>query len=154
MPHPAVYACITGCIPVLKLFADAGLLGDDLEALLMDTAAANAQPDVVTFVRNYYIDRRPLHVLAGEAQADKIRRVAARHGATAAGTAPAEALPAIADALGAALSSGELGELRATLTADGLLSPAGKLQFRVEALVDFWLGRSGSSGSSGGSGEA
>lgn len=76
--HPALYPCMTGNIGLLRVFAEAGLMGDDLEGPLLEVAAANAQRAATAFIEAHYIDSRPMERLPSTQQAEKIRRVCNR----------------------------------------------------------------------------
>jgi hypothetical protein len=144
--HPVLYAAMTGCIPVLELFARNGLLTDDLESPLLRTAAANGQSDAATWVAHQYLDARPLGALPPEQQVVKIRREFEKLDADGNGYCDQTELKTLADALGTPLTAEELAE------AFIALNTAGDARVTLDELIIYWLGGSGAHGGDGGSG--
>lgn len=73
--HPALYAAMTGHVPLLDMFARRGLVTDELELPLLRTAAANGCMPALHWVQNHFIDARPLSRLTPGQALVKIRRV-------------------------------------------------------------------------------
>lgn len=57
------------------MFAEHGILADDMEEALLATADAAGHASVRAFVEDYFVDSRPLRALDRESQMKKVRRI-------------------------------------------------------------------------------
>ncbi len=137
MSHPALYAAMAGNLAMLRLFAERGLITDDIEHSLYRTAAANSQTETLHYVENFFIDARPLDKLTPGRQLVKIRREFSKFDDDGNGFVDNNELRDLFTALRIPLTEEELAE------AFLALNTAGDNRIDLDELTTYWLGAEG-----------